>query len=286
MLPIWKLPVNHLLCHSFKSIPRTSAYAVRFAHHTSNNDDLEVKKNTVYERYERKLKSKAEELHMPVTNLLKKGQTKEREHVIPKKSFSAKKSLVGQNAKKSDLSGLNRYIDVEKIKELPTSTIEKLWRARNIGDDILSACIPKEIYEKMLSRARMYPYFVLPLPRGDKGIESHFLQWNFPNKNEAHLLVTSLLEYKLKGSYAAPHTIMLHFADLLNLKGITLMRCQFEPKKLSANDVQLLVLAIQKFYNASENTPLGKERLALLAAFSKGADFDLHKVATHMDMLE
>ncbi|EPX74843.1 F1-ATPase chaperone Atp11 [Schizosaccharomyces octosporus yFS286] len=246
-------------------------------------------KNEVYERYQEKLKQKAEQESIPLEKLVQNA----RKSSTPKQAISESQELAEKSQKKPQVKKvkkfpeLNDFIDVSKFQNLPSSVIEKLWRARNLQENILSSCIEKQTYERMISRAKKYPLFVLPLPRENQGMETHLIQWGFPNNNTAHLIITTLLEYKLKNAYATPHTVLTHFSDLLESNGVALMRCQFEENKsLTSSDVQLLLLAAQKFYNASSDTPLGKERLSLLENFATGKDFDLYKVAGHMDMLE
>ncbi|WBW72115.1 mitochondrial F1-FO ATP synthase chaperone Atp11 [Schizosaccharomyces osmophilus] len=246
-------------------------------------------KNGVYERYQEKLKQKAKQEETPLEKLVQNA----RKSFAPKQAISESQELAEKSNKKPQVKKVKKFpelsdfIDVSKFQSLPASVIEKLWRARNLQENILSGCVEKQTYERMISRAKKYPIFVLPLPRENQGMETHLIQWGFPGNNTAHLIITTLLEYKLKNAYATPHTVLTHFSDLLESNGVALMRCQFEQDKtLSSSDVQLLLLAIQKFYNASPDSALGKERLSLLENFANGKDFDLYKVAGHMDMLE
>ncbi|EPY50959.1 F1-ATPase chaperone Atp11 [Schizosaccharomyces cryophilus OY26] len=245
--------------------------------------------NNVYERYQEKLNQKAKQQNTPVEKLVQNA----RKSSAPKEAISEFQELAKKSSEKPQVKKVKKFpelsdfIDIGKFQDLPASAIEKLWRARNLQENILSGCVEKSTYERMISRAKKYPLFVLPLPRENQGMETHLIQWGFPGNNTAHLIITTLLEYKLKNAYATPHTVLIHFADLLESNGIALMRCQFEhDKSLSSSDVQLLLLTVQKFYNASPDSALGKERLSLLENFASGKDFNLYKVAGHMDMLE
>ena len=79
----------------------------------------------------------------------------------------------------------------------------------------------------------------------EQGVEFYLLQWNYHQ-----VIFTSLLEYKTRGSEARPYFAITHYPELMQDKGIVLMRGEIsdEPKILSVVNAQYLAFAVQEFY--------------------------------------
>lgn len=193
---------------------------------------------------------------------------------------------------KAPFKTLSSYMDVDKLKSLDSKQIEFLWRARwSTKDDSLVAVVPDSIFERMHQIAKENPCFVLPLPRkvegnesetGNKeGMELHYVQWNFPDKNTTHCILTSLAEYKLHNQFARPHTVIEFHSELSQKVGVVLMNGHVEKDAtVTLADSQLLLLNIQRFYGVMGiESSIAKERLSLLHKFNQGSkDFDLDKL--------
>lgn len=198
-------------------------------------------------------------------------------------------SAAAPDSDKSPIKPLSSYLDLAKIKTLDATQIEALWRLRHANNpNSLCACVPVDIYLRMAENAKKYPRFVLPLPRemevplnpdqsGDQtpatakqtAAEMHFLQWCFHppalpstpepapsstkpslNTHTSTVLLTQLAAFKLHSSYASPHTVITHYLDLADEKGIVLMQGTVVPNAgVNIEEARLLSLWVRSFYD-------------------------------------
>ncbi|KAF3912112.1 hypothetical protein ABW21_db0204775 [Orbilia brochopaga] len=176
---------------------------------------------------------------------------------------------------------LSSFVDVSKILLHDAKEIEYIWRARHLADkNSLCATIPLPTYRRLEAAARKHPMFILPLPRPNQGVELHFLQWQFSSPETSNVMLTSLIEYKLRGEYAAPHTTVTHHLEICEEKGIVLLQgAVVENRGVSVEEAKWLLMALQKFYGAEEGQTGGEEasrRRELLRLFSEGKEeFDV-----------
>ena len=163
---------------------------------------------------------------------------------------------------------LSSYIDIPKTLELPQKEIEYIWRLRHASDpQSLCAIIPRSTYHRIEATARRHPQFILPLPREGQGAEIHFLQWTFPSSTTTTVLFTHLAEYKLRGEYAQPHTVVTHHLDLADPKGLILLQgTVVDGRGITVDEGKWLLMCLQKFYGGEEKV----ERKKLLEQFSQG----------------
>jgi ATP synthase mitochondrial F1 complex assembly factor 1 len=184
---------------------------------------------------------------------------------------------------------LSSYVDVEKLRQhTDPKEIELIWRAGHAKDSLICAVIPSAMYKRMASVARDHPMFILPLPR-EQGVEMHFMQFNFPERNVTHILFTSLLEYKTHGEFARPHTTIMHFEDLSDEKGVVLMRGEVDTvqKAVTLDDASMLVIGVQKLYGADGQTERGRIRRALIEQFTRGSEeFDYNKLMDELNRID
>ncbi|BFZ57830.1 hypothetical protein PYCC9005_004884 [Savitreella phatthalungensis] len=178
---------------------------------------------------------------------------------------------------------LASYMDVDKLRLHPAEEVSMLWRARFAGsENAICAVVPEDVYERLLESARRHPMFVLPLFRngGTAEAEMHFLQWLFPARGTAHLVVTGLLEYKTRGEYARPHTVVMHHPELVQDKGLVLMNGDLtDTAALSPLQASWMMTALQRFYVPDDRDPTAGGRKDLLASFNRGdPEFDFSKV--------
>ncbi|KAG0672229.1 hypothetical protein C6P45_003704 [Maudiozyma exigua] len=193
-------------------------------------------------------------------------------------------SGIDPNLKQAPYKKLDSYLNLDKISNLSPQQIEYLWRAKwGKNENVMSAVIPNEIFDKMYKYIRQNPVFVLPLPRKitgtetkesssqEEGMELHYIQWQFVGPNTIHCMMTSLAEFKLHNQYARPHTTLEFFTDLSKEKEVVLMKGTIEPNSnIKSHDAQLLLLNIQRFYGAlGEESAIAKKRIHLLESFTK-----------------
>ncbi|SMN19497.1 similar to Saccharomyces cerevisiae YNL315C ATP11 Molecular chaperone, required for the assembly of alpha and beta subunits into the F1 sector of mitochondrial F1F0 ATP synthase [Maudiozyma saulgeensis] len=208
---------------------------------------------------------------------------------------------IDPSLKQTPYKTLDSYLNLDKIKNLSEQEIEFLWRAKwGSNENVMSAVVGTEIYNRMYKNIRANPIFVLPLPRQldsetdatntkKEGMELHYIQWQFVGPTTVHCILTSLEEFKLHNQYARPHTTLEFFTDLSNDKGIILMKGTIEPNSnIKPHDAQLLLLNIQRFYGAlGEDTDIAKKRIKLLNGFTKGSvDFSVDSLIELAQSLE
>lgn len=146
--------------------------------------------------------------------------------------------------------------------------ISLLWqtyhasRSNGTGRGYLCATVPVAAYEKMVSIASKYPFFVIPVPRegaqvaeaqateDQRAHEFYFMEWGFhgapleppsstadpfakvgpsANPQTSTILFTPLQEYKLRTSFATPYLVLTNYTDLAQSHGIVLLRGEITP---------------------------------------------------------
>jgi ATP synthase F1 complex assembly factor 1 len=189
----------------------------------------------------------------------------------------------------SPIKTLSSFIDVDKLRiHTDQKEIELIWRAGHTKDNLICAVIPSPIYNRMTSLARHNPMFIIPLPR-ENGIEMHFGQFKFAETNVTHILFTSLLEYKMHGEFARPHSTVMHFEDLADDKGIVLMRGEIDANQrvVGVDDALLLVMGVQKLYGTEPESERGRIRRKLVEQVTKGAEeFDIKILMDELNRIE
>ncbi|KAK3300341.1 ATP11 protein-domain-containing protein [Chaetomium fimeti] len=187
---------------------------------------------------------------------------------------------------------LSAILDLPKASALPTAELTAIWRLRHAAQpNSLCATIPTPTFSTMDSLARTNPQFVLPVPHPSQGAELHFLQWTWDAATRsATVLFTQLAEYKARGEFAAPHTTVTHYLDLMGrggggdggggeggLEGVVLMQgTVMEDRGVKVDDARWLVMCLQRFYGGWDGVggEAGKvraeERRRLLEWFGRG----------------
>ncbi|KAJ2804110.1 hypothetical protein H4R21_001770 [Coemansia helicoidea] len=161
---------------------------------------------------------------------------------------------------------LDQIMRLDLLDGKNTDEIGEIWRAYHAGRDGVSAVIPAAAYQELMAVAKKNPLFVLPLPRSE-GVEFFFLQFNY---HQVHF--TSLLEYKTATTNARPYLTLTHYTDLMDSKGVVLMRGEIDTttRHVDAHNAQYLALQMQQFYVTG-----GPEKRRLLELFNqKPAEFD------------
>ncbi|KAL9030339.1 MAG: hypothetical protein Q9196_001534 [Gyalolechia fulgens] len=169
------------------------------------------------------------------------------------------------------LKTLSSYLDLDKTAVLPPKEIEYIWRLRHASSPTsLCAVLPSTTFARIHRAARKYPQFILPLPReGSAGAEIHFMQWSFPAPDTVTVVFTHLAEYKLRGEFSQPHTIVTMHSELMQEKGLVLMQGQVvEGRGINVEEARWLVLCLQKFYGGDGKDDSRRRRL--LEMFNQG----------------
>jgi len=230
----------------------------------------------------------------------------------------------------SPVKPLSEILNLHKILSTPHTPeqISALWNVFHAakstsGRGFLSASVPLDTYEKMEAKAQRFPSFVLPLRRSspdqelnnEDPFEFYFLQWAFhppptmppatildPVPSHSHppsqvpistILLTPLLEYKTRQTFATPHLVLTHYTDFAQSHKLVLFRGELTPTPsgggnywLNQADAQLLALGVQRFYLTDvEGGEEGKkERAEILKNFNeKPEQFRWEDLLKHAD---
>ncbi|OTB06680.1 hypothetical protein M426DRAFT_318741 [Hypoxylon sp. CI-4A] len=206
----------------------------------------------------------------------------------PQPQPQAQPAAPGPGKATAPIKSLSDILDLPKARQLPEKELSAIWRLRHAASaNSLCAVIPQATYASMESTARAHPSFVLPVPRGEEGVdagagagagagaEMHFLQWVFdaPSRT-ATVLFTQLAEFKVRGEWALPHTSVTHYwdQDLGRRPGVVLMAgTVVDGRGATVTDAQWLVMLLQRFYGP-EGAENGGAKRALLEAFRRGGE--------------
>ncbi|KAL2199223.1 ATP11 protein-domain-containing protein [Corynascus similis CBS 632.67] len=192
-----------------------------------------------------------------------------------------------QSSSPTGLKPLSDILDLTKASTLPVAELTAIWRLHHAArPNSLCAVVPAVTFATMEALARQNPQFVLPVPHPEQGAEMHFLQWTWdPPTRSATVLFTQLAEYKARGEFAAPHTTVTHYKDLMDRgseggdggDGVVLMQgTVLEDRGVKADDARWLVMCLQRFYGGWDGVggEMGKERAEerrrLLEWFGRG----------------
>ncbi|KCV72625.1 hypothetical protein H696_00209 [Fonticula alba] len=175
---------------------------------------------------------------------------------------------------------LTDILDLDALKSLSASEIAALWAEHlakpvevtatpDDGDFFAPPATPtKELvqarmgggldpatYERLMKNASRYPHFLIPLFRKE-GIELFFAQAQYNR-----MALTTLLEYRTRGSEAQPALVAEVFGDLINWtggeanatpSGLGLYRVDFEPKRITLGAAQSLFASVLKAFGTPE----------------------------------
>ncbi|GAA5965010.1 hypothetical protein JCM3765_004827 [Sporobolomyces pararoseus] len=217
------------------------------------------------------------------------GATKEGENVVKPLPSSQKPTQAPYKKGDSPVKPLHDIMDLSKVTDLTSSALSQLWTTYHQAKGFLSAAIPTETYLKMISNARKYPLFVVPLQRDvvgeapdgtqtEQAVEMHVLNWALlpppsnvtePVPSPSTVLFTPLAEYKSRQEYAQPYLILTHYTDLSSSHDVVLMRGEITPNvTLNDTEAQILAIRMQLFYHDKGGVgQVETERKELLRVF-------------------
>ncbi|XP_053671728.1 ATP synthase mitochondrial F1 complex assembly factor 1 isoform X2 [Anopheles nili] len=177
--------------------------------------------------------------------------------------------LGNQSTKDASQRKLSDIMRLELIEDKSADDIKHLWLEYHKDKDVVSAAIPVDQFNLMMKRAKHHPIFILPIPRS-QGYEFIMLQFH---SNTVHF--TPLLNYQVHKENA-PECLNITMFTECSDKGIVLMRGEYDPKVLNAQEAQCLVNQVQLYYSQDNET-----KLRLLDTFTKYPE-----KFKHMDVIE
>lgn len=186
-------------------------------------------------------------------------------------SFLAPKPKVGvsKDAKRS----LDNIVKLDLLKDKSTEEIIDIWRDYHSKKDCIFATIPTDKYDIMHANIRLYPNFVLPLPRDSGGYEFFVLEFQ-----EHCCYFTPLAAYHAHSDMAPVCLSIYHYPEL-RAKNIVLMRGEFDTNRLNIIECQCLANQLQYYYTSDD--PTVKLSLHLFNKDSK--NFDHMRLIEHLE---
>jgi len=141
---------------------------------------------------------------------------------------------------------LNQIMKLETLEDKSASEVETIWKQYHQSKQGLYAVLPKEAYAELYSKLQQYPVFVLPLPRA-QGYEFMMLQFQ---EHSCHF--TSLLNFQAFKENAPVSLTITYFTELIDKKGIVLMRGEYDDNSLKVHEAQCLANQLQLYYGSKD----------------------------------
>lgn len=218
--------------------------AVRICSTHSQPDEMEhLKNNPFYAKYADKLKnleeSKPDEYQAKLDQLEKE---KEKEVKEKREQIAEAKKAQLEQASQTTKESLDSILKLDLIKGRTSEEIAKIWNMHHNDKQFVFAVIPKDEYKDMHQKLLEFPSFLYPIPR-EQGYE-FFLQQFSSHKCD----FTPLLAYQAHGYNSPPCLSLHHYTELMEDKGIVLMRGEIDTKVTSVHEAQLLALQVKLYY--------------------------------------
>ncbi|XP_026500361.2 ATP synthase mitochondrial F1 complex assembly factor 1 [Vanessa tameamea] len=163
---------------------------------------------------------------------------------------------------------LNDIFKLELVADKNAEEVQIIWEEYHKQKEVISATIPKEIYENIQLNMKQYPTFLFPLPRS-QGYEFIMSQ---VSGHTVHF--TPLLAFQVHKENAPECLTMVHYTELVQ-KGIVLMRGEYDKNVLNGKEAQCLANQFQLYYNGRN-----ENKIKLLKLFTKSPD-----IFKHMDLI-
>ncbi|XP_046966968.1 ATP synthase mitochondrial F1 complex assembly factor 1 [Vanessa cardui] len=163
---------------------------------------------------------------------------------------------------------LNDIFKLELVADKNAEEVQIIWEEYHKHKEVISATIPKEIYETIQLNMKQFPTFLFPLPRS-QGYEFIMSQIS---GHTVHF--TPLLAFQVHKENAPECLTMVHYTELVQ-KGIILMRGEYDKNVLNGKEAQCLANQFQLYYNGRN-----ENKIKLLKLFTKSPD-----IFKHMDLI-
>ena len=154
----------------------------------------------------------------------------------------------------SQVPRLEDVAKVDLLRQVDADEVERIW----VGffkerEGALAAVVKPETWHLMEERLRVCPRFVIPVPRGERGVVTVYLEYS---PEEQTVMFTLLDAYKRDGAAANPLVRTTFFSDLERSHEIILMQGSVEEDMIPIDDARLLINQLQIYYlsNSKFNT--------------------------------
>jgi len=203
-------------------------------------------KNSYYEKYKAKIMKAQRSYPMEFLAMLEGlKSSKTKSHVsdyVPKMSQTKKRDL-------------NEVIKVDLLNELEKDDITFIWQEYHRKKNLLAACMPGTVFDKLLVRTDVCSTFVLPLARKN-GHDFHVVQFS-----NCAFYVTPLVSWQAYKENSPATLTVIYFDELKPSKGLALMRGEFDKNSLTLQEAQNLAVQIHLYFaepNFNRNVLLEK----------------------------
>lgn len=131
---------------------------------------------------------------------------------------------------------LSSIVHLEKMMEESPKTLKKTWLRHHMKQDLIASVLETDSYRKLRERTLESSHFVFPLPSKDgKGFRSVYFQ-----ANGTVQLYTELEQFKKLGAAAKPVLSCVFYEELMEKKGLVLMRGLVNLDLLTPHDAAFL----------------------------------------------
>ena len=156
---------------------------------------------------------------------------------------------------------LAEIVKLPLLRNEPAERVEEIWTEHHASmDNSIADVWTADEFESFKKVSQEQPMFVLPVRRDD-GYFVQLVQTQFPV-----VLMTWVEEYKLKPEAAPPYLTLNVFGDLVEEKGIALVRGDITNQQIERDDAVNLTRLFKEFYT---------ERVDRVVAFNDGTlDFE------------
>jgi len=137
---------------------------------------------------------------------------------------------------------LEEIMKMELLDGKSKEEIGQIWTQHLSTKEGLCAVIPASTFRSMKDLYQVHKTFILPLPRKE-GYEFVVVQFA---GNEAHF--TTLINFQAHSENAPECLTLVHFVDLIEDKGIVLMKGDFDPNVLSLSEAQCLANQVEMYF--------------------------------------
>lgn len=235
-----------------------------------------LKNNPYYEKYADRIaklqKTSPEEFLKRVeeTGKNKELEKKNKFGSVDTRQFSSvlnpKQAL--KDEKTTEDKKLSDIFKVELVADKNAEEVQGIWEEYHKNKEVISATIPKDVYNKIQLNMKLFPTFLFPLPRS-QGYEFIMCQ---SLGHSVHF--TPLLAFQVHKENAPECLTMVHYTELAE-KGIVLMRGEFDKNVLNGKEAQCLANEFQMYYSGRD-----QKKIELLETFTKSPE-----KFKHMDLI-
>lgn len=222
---------------------------------TAKKEDAGIQSNPFYEKYKHKVKqfaqSDPDEFKTRIEQLVEDRKPKRsmlHTSLSPASSPSANAAPkatpqpIPRTASYTVSKGLDSVMKMELIQDKSAAEVEQLWKEYHKTKDGVFACLQKEAFEDLITKAQACPTFIVPLPHDD-GFE--FILMQFDGKD---VQFTPLTMYQILKENAPACLTLIHYTELMESQGIVLMSGQYDENVLKREDAVLLVQMVAIYY--------------------------------------